>query len=1346
MTNDVQIPPIPFRFFTLEPPHTGGRKARTGFEFQDQYTACALAGFFAGQEDFLAGRIEGVEDFEAILRTDSGWVERYYQIKSRQEGGRHWTIADLDREGVWVRFFSLYRRFLLQQFEVARRLELRIVVEGDLASELIELRQKGVDAVDAKAKLLATLSATAVPEGAGTTSASSQAVVGALIDGFLRTLRFESRVANLREATLNRIVASGDVSNEEAHRALDRLSEAIKQECLLPQASRITLETVKTWLDIPERAILQRKPLADPYEVDRQDLVTKIVDQLEKESALLLHGIPKVGKSHFVSALIDRMHKDHDYFWFAFSGSPGDNEKLLFQLATWIGQRISIWGPRDDLAAGRLQPMQALERLTKTPVGPVYVILDDCHKANDKSFLGEVAKVIAHGWKDSKLIFIGEEKLPEITASGVQAVPVGGFEPKEAIIYLMKLGIDVRGALAELGMLCVQADGHPVLLKAIATELPGRPSPADVIRLSSTLLSALSARPFLEVLSAKLIRSFRTDAHRTWLRRLAVVTFPFRRGLAMELALMHPKIEISTADWLYFASQILDQTGAEQFIVPPLLRPLVLSESREPDSKSILLASARFVFRNTGTASRINFWDFHGAILALVLAERYEEAAMRFSLVLASRLPSGSFLPFELLFMVLNGDFVQAKLEDPFARFLLLIAEIHLRLQDEKKLDYARIVALLRHVRRLPRANLTATAFLQIRMNLHSMISTIRVRQLQEKGRHNVREGRRAFAPLQSALRVAVGQKNADFVDLTLGLYGSMYRLQRKPDLELLRDAILTIPAGSDAIPGDAVAGIYAQYVVAKQYDDDARELCERHSLEYFRAGRGDAYLACEYAVATILLDRFSNYKEAREHVLAAYQRAGTIGASSDALARAELLIADSYWLERDYENSAAHYRRVLSVSFTDPMLNQWVREKLADCLITLGRYPEANLHLVMSLRMERATLRPEESSRLYARLVYSYGLGGQLAKAAIACQGLCGVAQHSGAPEFDILSATLSDWLLHHFEYSDPIIPKSTAQIRDSASLSEVATERQITAWKERGPLFVRPLILLGAVFELLGKFGRSTLCYEKARMICQTAEPTRLTPGAELFLTTRICRMQIRRKLFPKAAASFAKAVEEVLAAKRRDAPEAAPGGVAFAVLSFVEPVLGSLSDTELLNWFGALDTEFRGEVEVRAWLLFRESELLFDRLLVQKGKPRLLEAEALALAHGQRDLLLSIRHKKLFTRFQEMYGNQIDWLLDVLEAGLLLASDHTASPMRDGFGRNVLIAANQIARGPMQSVAARISRYGERWRQNAFLFSMLAVWAVCRQFRMRPRILRETEKFLHAAGAPLTEEDSN
>src|SRR5262249_39051714 len=149
------------------------------------------------------------------------------------------------------------------------------------------------------------------------------------------------------------------------------------------------------------------------------------------------------------------------------------------------------------------------------------------------------------------------------------------------------------------------------------------------------------------------------------------------------------------------------------------------------------------------------FWDFHGAILALVMAERYEEAAMGFSLSMASSLEVGSFKLFEILFLVLNGDLMQAHLKDPFARFILLVLEIQMMLLKEPDPDYSRIVALLRRIRVLPKIQLTPSGFLHIRMTVHAVIATIHVRRLKEKGTFSRREGRRAFAPLQCALRIA---------------------------------------------------------------------------------------------------------------------------------------------------------------------------------------------------------------------------------------------------------------------------------------------------------------------------------------------------------------------------------------------------------------------------------------------------------------------------------------------------------------------------------------------------------------------------------------------------------------
>jgi hypothetical protein len=63
----------------------------------------------------------------------------------------------------------------------------------------------------------------------------------------------------------------------------------------------------------------------------------------------------------------------------------------------------------------------------------------------------------------------------------------------------------------------------------------------------------------------------------------------------------------------------------------------------------------------------------------------------------------------------------------------------------------------------------------------------------------------------------------------------------------------------------------------------------------------------------------------------------------------------------------------------------------------------------------------------------------------------------------------------------------------------------------------------------------------------------------------------------------------VEEVLSAKRRATPETTAGVVAFGVLTFVEPALESLADTELMMWFAALDRQFLNEAKVRAGFCF-------------------------------------------------------------------------------------------------------------------------------------------------------------
>jgi hypothetical protein len=1338
----LQLPRIPLPLFTLDPSQTGGRKARHGFEFQDQYTAYILAEHCVGRGEFYAARIEAVEDFEVLLRTESGWIERYYQIKSRQEGGGNWTIGGLDKEGIWTRFFWLYRKFLLQKFEVARQLELVIVVEGDLGPDLLELRDRGQNAPVVKDKLKSILSAAVAKELPALTS--SDELVSLHIDNFLSSLQFESRVGNLRELIFNRLIQSGDLSPQGAQNALDQFLAKIREESRQIEPALITLQTLKEWIGVPERGLLQNKPLPDPSYVDRKSLTEALAAELDKTNVLLLHGVPKVGKSHFVSRFLDYAHMDQSYFWFTFSEDDTAKDRLLVQLATWVGQQTSVWQVKDDIERTRLHPMQAIDRLKKIPIGAAYLVFDDCHKAKDLEFLAQVAQMVQGSWNTTKIVLISEKKIPELRAIGIQEMAVPGFEPREGILFLSKLGLDVRDAVVELGLLCVQADGHPVLLRAIASELPQRPSPEEVTHLSKTLNSAMAVQPFLQVLSERLVRSLRSDAHRSWLARLASITFPFRRGLALDIARMSPRIDVADVDWNYLASQMLDQTSPDQYAVPTLLRPLLTSGGQEPSAKSILVASARYVFRNAGASKQINFWDFHGAILALVIAERYEEAAMWFSLCLASSLEIGSFKLFEILFMVLNGDLVQAHLSDPFARFLLLLAEIQMRLLNETRPNYSRILEIIRRIRVLPKTAITPNGFLHIRMTVHAVITMIHVRRLKDQGSFSRRDGRRAFAPLQTALRLALVPKEPQFISFILGQYGHLYSLEKEPDLELLKEALLATPPATSEISADSLVGIYAQFVISRNYSDSALELCERHSHEYRAARRGDSFFACEHAIATILHDRFAKPKEARERVIAARTEALTLGASSYVVGRAELLVADSYWAEKDYATSAEHYGRALHVSFEDEALNQWVRERLADGLILVNQFQQATQHLVTTIRKCRTTLTAEYKGRLYARLAYAYGLNRELRKAAITCQSLAAIARVSGSAQVDMLSATLCDWLLHYFEYSDPVIPRSSVQIKNSIALSDKYTAEQVSAWEARGPLFARALVLLGMIFELLQSPVRAEFLYRKGLAIFQATGGATPGSGEGLFFALRICRTQIKQKRFPQAASYFASATQDLFAARIKETPTATEAAAAFVAFTFIEPAMQSLSDSELVECFAALERKFNSKPHVRAWMLFREVELLFDHFLVQKGKSKLLEAEGLAVDYAEPELLLQIRHKKLFVWFEQMYSHQINWLRDVLEEALRLGSDGSLASGQETLGKNVLIIAQRMAKGPLRDVALKISQYGERWRQSPFIFSLLAIWTVSRHYGLRIAALDQIQAFLRSPVNSLNEDD--
>jgi hypothetical protein len=142
----------------------------------------------------------------------------------------------------------------------------------------------------------------------------------------------------------------------------------------------------------------------------------------------------------------------------------------------------------------------------------------------------------------------------------------------------------------------------------------------------------------------------------------------------------------------------------------------------------------------------------------------------------------------------------------------------------------------------------------------------------------------------------------------------------------------------------------------------------------------------------------------------------------------------------------------------------------------------------------------------------------------------------------------------------------------------------------------------------------------------------------------------------------------------------------------------------------------------------------------MLVQKAKPRLLEWEALATNLEDWSLLWPILHMKLFSRIQEMYRNQLDWIRDAIAVSLFLIERGQPSEKRDTFGDSVLRVTERF----MKAVAESIAKFEARWCSNRFLFSVLALWKAATEYRIQVTCLASVEQYLRTPGNSLSDED--
>jgi len=1386
--------------FTLNPPHAAGRRARRGWEFQDWYIAYVLAGFWAGDDDFAVARLEGVEDLDVVLRVDGWWVERYYQIKSRAEGSGNWTLRQVQEEGVLSRFLNLYREFRERCADQRRRAEFIIAVEGDLDKDLSELKKSKGARAKTKARLFALLvlgvlvsrkssykkCGSAItkwfasnaerllcepprglrnPGEIGALSASLVGPIGGkqdeiaselfeaqrfvipLFEGFIEALKLESRVGALEEAVFARLMHGGDLSPDEARAAVQRLMSSIRDESTTVEPTNISPDVFRAWLGAPRRTVLQAKPLPSQHTVRRGEVLQTLKDLLKREPVVFAYGFPKVGKTQLLSALIDEEGKSDSYFWFTFTGEQGDQDRFMRQVSVWFGQRTSVWQVRDDVEAGRLQLTQLVDRLSAKPIDGAWIVFDDCHKCADKKLFEIVRALIVSCWRSCRLLLISEEKIAEVPDTLAYHVRVGGLTPRESVELTAKLGLDVSEVLVQYALLCAQVDGHPVMLRAIVQELPKRPSETDVSSLAKRLPTVRSAQEFLAVLSGRYLQLARGGEQRAWLARLAALPFSFGRSTAFALAQIDPKISATPADWLYLTSLMLDESRPGRYSIPSLLRTVARSDLDSPSSNTLLTAFARDVFRTAWSSRGLDFWDFHNAVVALAIAGEVEEAAGRLIFSAPDLMRMGSFEPVEFLFMILNGEPVQQKIPDVTTRWILLQLELTLRLQDEKVSKRPKIVALLGRLRVLLRAESDRPSKRHQRATFHSMVSAVRVRDLSTKAKATAAEMQRAFAPLQQALRLAISDLDWQLVSNLAGIYSQIYILASNPDVEVVRTALIGAPSSEPSpFSPEALISVYSKFGIRMKHSGLATEVVERHSKEYLANGQTDAYFACEHALAEILMDGQKKYSQARERIGRLLEGREEFRLSTEATMRAHLFIGDSYWAEKNYQPATIHYEEALKGSTLRTDLCQYISERYLDSLIFLRQFDTAARWAAAALRRRGPHFPPTYMARLYARLAYAYAEGGMLKKAAISCYSLCRLARSEGSDDLDGLSATLAAWVLCHIDYAVPGIPRNEVYIRDSAALSESATEDQMRAWRTSDPTRTKGLFCIATIFELLGELRRAEFLCNTAITILRgsgAAENDRLRTEYPYLL--RLAGVQIQRGKLREAVDSFKKAHQSAFELWTNERGQTLQrGGCAYVLLEHLDAALAARSDSEVFGFFDLLEDQWQHDGGVLAWLSYREGEVLLSRMLVQAGKRKFLEAERRATSTADQALHWTVLRQKLFYHVGHFYLRHDEWLKDLLEVALLFATDERYSTYETAFADDVDKFSHAQTRGPLSHIARTIDGFRLSWTGNSFLVAVYGIWRMAKQQLVLTSSLNEIESLLRQSATFLSPND--
>jgi tetratricopeptide (TPR) repeat protein len=878
-------------------------------------------------------------------------------------------------------------------------------------------------------------------------------------------------------------------------------------------------------------------------------------------------------------------------------------------------------------------------------------------------------------------------------------------------------------------------DGHPLMLRAICRALPSQPSSNDVKIVSDTLPSITSAKAFLDSLSNQLFyRVLQTSEQRSLLSRLAVLPGRFDWGVARSVAAVHPKLSITPSDWHYMKSIVLDELDVDHCSIPQLLKEIAKTNLSSDVSQSELLTSAAHAqLKPSGTVA-VSFLDFHSAIFSLILAGKYRDAALFFTISVPRLMTFARFEDLSVLFLVFTGEPFQQKLQSEFLKWQLLSSELMFRSKDIHAAQSEKVYNLLARMRLLAQRQRKPWLF---RIATANLITMIRFRRISATKNPPERAVRKVFAAFTFALRLTLDKGDRDTgldqIDLPLKSYKAFAHVARLRDLDLLRDVALVLrKMNKRPLPDNVLSDVYATIAVNTRDVEKARQQFHEHSQAYEIANYPGGYFASQYGLAHILHERDGNYAAARE-VLEPLRQ--TDKYPRVLKSRALVAIGDAWFAERKFDLSARCYTEAMTGHYVRGF-RQHTQERLIDSLSRGGNPEEAFLTTVSILRRRNRALSPVSKGHLCARLVYTSVERRNFMQAAIACCSLRRLAEREASDQYHWLCLYLAAWTVKQIGVHDELMPSQDVGFRDISALSENVPDEFLKEWRESDKANVKALIHISAIFEIEKRYERALGQLKKAK---RTLSALSSEAPLRFVLASKTARLHLLLERSPDAASDTREFIDYEISVKK--VPIELAG---FLSCTFLRAALPGTTDKTFQSFVESLLQECMIWPQARPGILFWYAKGLLDRLLVQKGRAVMRDAEEAAQNSGTYQILGMILQEKLFVRIPQFYPvfRETEWVTDVIASALTLGSSTVSGDARRAFAKTFRDLSSQNQR-TMYIAGAVFARDQSVMDKYPFEVLCLALLKTGRSLNLREDLLCQLEDFLRENAPFLSEQ---